>query len=45
MGWNWHGWHPEDAGDDVSGHDKVSFWIKVEAKSTAEAPDPNTVEM
>jgi hypothetical protein len=45
MGWNWHGWYPEDAGTDVSGHEKVSFWIKVEAKTPAEAPDPNSVEM
>jgi hypothetical protein len=45
MGWNWYGWYPEDAGTDVSEHEKVSFWIKVEAKSKAEAPDPNSVEM
>jgi len=45
MGWNWHGWYPEDSGTDVSDHEKLSFWIKVEASSSTEGPDPNSVEV
>lgn len=29
FGWNWQGWYPADAGTDISGCDKVTFWLKV----------------
>lgn len=28
-GWNWHGWWPQDAGDDITGFTTLSFWAKV----------------
>ncbi len=43
FGWNWYGWYPDTAGDNVGSYKNMSFWIKVEAKSPAEAPDPNSV--
>jgi hypothetical protein len=42
-GWNWFGWWPENAGSDVSAFKNLSFWLKVEAKSPAEAPDPGSL--
>ena len=38
MGWNWYGWWPEDAGDDISGHENLTFWMRVEAESEDMAP-------
>jgi hypothetical protein len=40
FGWNWHGFYPENAGTDITGFDSLSFWIRVEAKDKAKAPDP-----
>jgi hypothetical protein len=45
FGWNWHGWWPDTAGDNISAYKNLSFWIKVEGKSAAEAPDPNSVQV
>jgi hypothetical protein len=45
MGWNWHGWWPENAGSDISGHKELSFRIKVVAANAKEAPDPNSVNV
>lgn len=45
MGWNWYGWHPDDAGDDISAYESLVFSIKVESKSPSQAPDPKTVEV
>ena len=27
-GWNWHGWWPDDAGDDTTAYTHLVFWIK-----------------
>lgn len=43
MGWNWHGWWPENAGSDISAYKELSFRIKVIAENAKEAPDPNSV--
>jgi len=43
FGWNWHGWYPEGAGDNISSYKNLSFWIRVDAKDSANAPDPNSV--
>ena len=43
FGWNWHNWYPEDAGDNISSFKNLSFWIRVDAKDKASAPDPNSV--
>ena len=45
FGWNWHGFYPETAGTDVTGYDSVSFWIRVEAKDKAKAPDPANLKV
>jgi hypothetical protein len=29
-GWNWHGWWPEDSGDDLTPYTHFVFWMKVE---------------
>lgn len=29
-GWNWHGWWPEDSGDDLTAYTHLVFWVKVE---------------
>jgi len=34
-GWNWHGWWPEDSGDDISGFRNLTFWIKVTGRKPA----------
>lgn len=39
LGWNFIGWWPEDGGVDVSGYEKLTFSIKVEAESAELAPD------
>ena len=28
-GWNWHGWYPANAGNDVTAYRNFSFWIKI----------------
>lgn len=38
FGWNWYGWWPENAGDDLSGHQNLTFWMRVEAESEDQAP-------
>ena len=42
-GWNWFGWWPADAGTDVSGFKHLSFWMKIEAASPKDAPDPGSL--
>ena len=29
-GWNWHGWWPDDAGEDITPYTHFVFWMKVE---------------
>lgn len=29
LGWNWHGWHPEDAGNDLRAWGAISFWLRI----------------
>ena len=29
-GWNWHGWYPENSGDDIRKFRNLSFWVKAE---------------
>ena len=41
-GWNWCGWHPADAGTDVSGRKNLSFWAKVTGDKK---PSQLTVEL
>lgn len=43
FGWNWYGWYPENAGDNITSYENLSFWIRVEAKDKASGPDPNSV--
>jgi hypothetical protein len=43
MGWNWFGWYPENGGTDVSGQQKLSFWLRVEPASPELAPEPSAV--
>lgn len=45
LGWNWHGWWPEDAGTDISGYKNLVFWLRIEAASKDEAPDPNSLNV
>ncbi|HEV8247348.1 MAG TPA: hypothetical protein VGP93_16330, partial [Polyangiaceae bacterium] len=45
FGWNWHGFWPENAGTDISGYKSLSFWIRVDAKDTAKAPDPANLKV
>jgi hypothetical protein len=42
-GWNLFGWYPENAGLDISPYTHLTFQIRVEAKSPADAPDPASV--
>ncbi|HEY2406226.1 MAG TPA: hypothetical protein VGI10_09495 [Polyangiaceae bacterium] len=42
-GWNWFGWWPADGGTDVSTFKHLSFWMKIEAASPKEAPDPGSL--
>ncbi len=39
-GWNWFGWWPQNAGYDLSGFKRLTFWFRLEAKTPADAPDP-----
>jgi hypothetical protein len=43
FGWNWYGWYPENAGDNITSYKNLSFWVRVEAKDAAAAPDPKSV--
>jgi len=43
MGWNLFGWYPENAGVDLTPYTHLTFQIRVEAKSPADAPDPGSV--
>lgn len=43
MGWNLFGWYPETAGVDLNPYTHLSFQIRVDAKSPADAPDPGSV--
>jgi len=43
MGWNFFGWYPENAGVDLTPYTHLTFQIRVEAKSPADAPDPASV--
>jgi hypothetical protein len=43
MGWNLFGWYPENAGIDLTPYTHLTFQIRVEAKSPADAPDPGSV--
>lgn len=29
-GWNWHGWWPDDSGEDITAYTHLVFWVKVE---------------
>jgi hypothetical protein len=42
-GWNLFGWYPETAGVDISPYSHLTFQIRVDAKSPADAPDPGSV--
>jgi hypothetical protein len=42
-GWNLFGWYPENAGVDLSPYSHLTFQIRVDAKSPADAPDPGSV--
>ena len=42
-GWNVFGWYPETAGIDLTHFTHLTFQIRVEAKSPADAPDPASV--
>jgi hypothetical protein len=44
-GWNWFGWWPADAGTDVSSFKHMSFWMKIEAASPKDAPDPGSLNV
>ena len=43
MGWNLFGWYPENAGIDLTPYSHLTFQIRVEAKTAADAPDPGSV--
>ena len=43
MGWNLFGWYPQNAGVDLTPYTHLTFQIRVEAKSRADAPDPGAV--
>ena len=43
MGWNIFGWYPENAGIDLSPYTHLTFQIRIEAKTPADAPDPGSV--
>jgi photosystem II stability/assembly factor-like uncharacterized protein len=30
-GWNWHGWYPENSGDDIRRYRNLSVWVKIVA--------------
>jgi hypothetical protein len=43
MGWNLFGWYPLNAGIDLTPYTKLTFQIRVDAKSPEEGPDPSSV--
>jgi hypothetical protein len=43
IGWNIFGWYPENAGIDLSPYSHLTFQIRVDAKTPADAPDPGSV--
>jgi hypothetical protein len=43
FGWNLFGWYPENAGHDLTPYTHLTFQIRVEAKSPADAPDTGSV--
>lgn len=45
IGWNLFGWYPPDAGVDLSPYSHLTFQIRVQAKSPADAPEPGAVNV
>jgi hypothetical protein len=43
MGWNLFGWYPADAGFDLTPYTHLTFQIRVQAKSPADAPEADAV--
>lgn len=43
MGWNLFGWYPENAGIDLTPYSHLTFQIRVEAKTPADAPEPGAI--
>lgn len=43
LGWNLFGWWPANAGYDITPYSHLTFQIRVEGKTPAEAPDPGAV--
>jgi len=43
IGWNLFGWYPQNAGVDLTPYTHLTFQIRVEAKSRADAPEPGAV--
>jgi hypothetical protein len=43
IGWNLFGWWPANAGYDLTPYSHLTFQIRVEAKTPADAPDPGSV--
>jgi hypothetical protein len=43
FGWNLFGWYPENAGHDLTPYTHLTFQIRIDAKSPADAPDPGSV--
>jgi len=38
FGWNWYGWWPPDAGDDITKYKNLVFWMRVEIKDKSKTP-------
>ncbi len=45
FGWNWHGFYPDNAGTDITKYKSLSFWIRVDAKNDAKAPDLSSLKV
>ena len=45
FGWNLYGWYPENAGTDITGYKTLKLRIRVEAKTSEEAPDPGSMNV
>jgi hypothetical protein len=43
MGWNLFGWYPANAGHDLTPYTHLTFQIRVEAKTPADAPESGAV--
>ena len=43
LGWNIFGWYPENAGVDLTPYSHLTFQIRIDAKTPADAPDPGSV--